>query len=92
MNKIDALLDILSKIYQILVLVYNSKFHGNLAFDEDPQMNRQEVMDYLGISESTYKRMVRQGRLKPMKLPGGDKFYKSDLLYEFKESKRRGRV
>ncbi|MCX2477169.1 helix-turn-helix domain-containing protein [Pedobacter sp. MC2016-05] len=92
MNKIDALLDILSKIYQILVLVYNSKYHGNLAFDEDPQMNRQEVMDYLGISESTYKRMVRQGRLKPMKLPGGDKFYKSDLLSEFKESKRRGRV
>jgi hypothetical protein len=92
MNKIDALLDILSKIYQILVLVYNTKYHGNLAFDEDPQMNRQEVMDYLGISESTYKRMVRQGRLKPMKLPGGDKFYKSELLSEFKESKRRGRV
>jgi hypothetical protein len=92
MNKIDALLDILSKIYQILVLVYNTKYHGNLAFDEDPQMNRHEVMDYLGISESTYKRMVRQGRLKPMKLPGGDKFYKSELLSEFKESKRRGRV
>jgi len=92
MNKIDALLDILSKIYQILVLVYNSKYHGKLVFDEDPQMNRQEVMDYLGISESTYKRMVRQGRLKPMKLPGGDKFYKSELLSEFKESKRRGRV
>ena len=92
MNRMDALLDILSKIYQILVLVYNTKYHGNLAFDEDPQMNRQEVMDYLGISESTYKRMVRQGRLKPMKLPGGDKFYKSELLSEFKESKRRGRV
>ena len=92
MNKIDALLDILSKIYQILVLVYNSKYHGNLVFDEDPQLNRQEVMNYLGISESTYKRMVKQGRLKPMKMPGGDKFYKSALLTEFKESKRRGRV
>jgi len=92
MNKIDALLDILSKIYQVLVLVYNSKYHGNLQFDEDPQLNRQEVMNYLGISESTYKRMVKQGRLKPMKMPGGDKFYKSALLTEFKESKRRGRV
>jgi len=92
MNKIDALLDILSKIYQILVLVYNSKYHGSLAFDEDPQLNRQEVMDYLGISESTYKRMVKQGRLKPMKMPGGHKFYKSELLVEYKESKRRGRV
>lgn len=92
MNKIDALLDILSKIYQLLVLVYNSKYHGELKFDEDPQMNRQEVKDYLGISESTYKRMVKQGRLKPMKLPGGDKFYKSKLLSEYKESKRRGRI
>ena len=92
MNKIDALLDILSKIYQILVLVYNSKYHGNLVFDEDPQLNRQEAMDYLGISESTYKRMVKQGRLKPMRMPGGHKFYKSELLAEYKESKRRGRI
>jgi hypothetical protein len=92
MNKIDALLDVLSKIYQILVLVYNSKYHGNLVFEEDPQMDRQEVKDYLGISESTYKRKVREGRLKPLKLPGGDKYFKSQLLSEFRESKRRGRV
>ena len=92
MNKIDSLLDILSKIYQVLVLVYNSKYHGDLVFDEDPQMDRQEVKDYLGISESTYKRKLKEGKLKPLKLPGGDKFYKSELLAEFKESKRRGRV
>lgn len=92
MKKIDALLDILSKIYQVLVLVYNSKYHGSLAFDEDPQMDRQEVKDYLGISESTYKRKVREGKLRPLKSPGGDKFYKSELLDEYKESKRRGRV
>jgi hypothetical protein len=76
MNRMDALLDLLSKIHQILVLVYNSKYHGSLVFEEDPQMNRQEVKDYLGISESTYKRMVKEGRLRPMKLPGGDKFYR----------------
>jgi hypothetical protein len=92
MNKIDALLDVLSKIYQILVLVYNSKYHGSLVFEEDRQMDRQEVKDYLGISESTYKRKVKEGVLKPQKLPGGDKYYKSQLLSEFKESKRRGRV
>lgn len=92
MNKIDALLDILSKIYQILILVYNTRYHGNLSFDEDPQMNRQEVKDYLGISESTYKRKVKEGFLKPLKLPGGDRYYKSQLLGELRESKRRGRV
>ncbi len=92
MKKIDVLIDVLQKIYQILVLVYNSKYHGNIAFDEDPQMDRQEVKDYLGISESTYKRKVKEGILRPQKLPGGDKFYKSELLAEFKESRRRGRV
>jgi len=92
MNKIDALLDVLSKIHQILVLVYNSKYHGNLAFEEDPQMDRQEVKDYLGISESTYKKKVKDGVLRPMKLPGGDKYYKSQLLSELKESRRRGRI
>ena len=92
MNKIDTHLDLLSKIYRLLVLVYNSKYHGDLILDEDPQMDRQDVKDYLGISESTYKRKVKEGRLRPMKLPGGDKYYKSDLLEEYKESKRRGRV
>jgi hypothetical protein len=92
MNKIDALLDVLSKIYQILVLVYNSKYHGNLAFEEDPQMTRQEVKDYLGISESTYKRKVKEGSLRPQKSPGGDRYYKSQLLSEYRESKRRGRI
>ena len=92
MNRMDALLDLLSKIHQILLLVYNSKYHGNLVFEEDPQMNHQQVKDYLGISESTYKRMVKQCRQKPMKPPGGDKFYKSELLSEYKESRSRGRV
>lgn len=41
---------------------------------------------------AVYKLMVRSGRLKPMKQPGGDKFFKSQLLGELKESKRRGRV
>ncbi|WP_426330099.1 helix-turn-helix domain-containing protein [Pedobacter sp. R-06] len=92
MNKIDALLDILSKIHHILVLVYNSKYHGNLVFEDDPQMGRQQVKDYLGISESTYKRKVKEGTLRPQKSPGGDRYYKSQLLNEYRESKRRGRV
>jgi hypothetical protein len=42
-------------------------------------MTRQEVKDYLGISESTYEKKVRVGVLRPRKLPGGDRFYKSQL-------------
>ena len=91
MNRLDALLDVLQKIYEIVQLVY-SKSYGQLSLPEDDLLSRYEVMDYLGISESTYKRKVKMGALKPLKLPGGDKYYKSQLLGEFKESKRRGRV
>jgi DNA-directed RNA polymerase specialized sigma subunit len=91
MNKLDALLDILQKIYEIIQLIY-SKNYGQLSLPEDHLLTRQEVIDYLGISESTYKRKVKSGILKPQKLPGGDRYYKSELRQEFLESKRRGRI
>ncbi|RYG54305.1 MAG: DNA-binding protein, partial [Chitinophagaceae bacterium] len=52
MNKIDALLDLLSKIYQILQYyhLHQEKFLNALP---DQKLTRQEVKDYLGISEST---------------------------------------
>ncbi|WP_443938812.1 helix-turn-helix domain-containing protein [Pedobacter sp. MW01-1-1] len=91
MEKLNAILDVLQKIYEIMHLIY-TKSYGNLNLPEDQMLTRQEVMDYLGISESTYKRKVRSGVLKPSKLPGGDRFSKSELKEEFLESKRRGRV
>ncbi|WP_316799689.1 helix-turn-helix domain-containing protein [Pedobacter frigidisoli] len=91
MNRIDELLDVLEKIYEIIHMIYTTNY-GHLSLPEDVLLTRQEVIDYLGISESTYKRKVKQGSLKPHKFPGGDRFYKSDLRHEFFESKRRGRV
>ncbi|WP_200926442.1 AlpA family transcriptional regulator [Pedobacter sp. Leaf41] len=55
-------------------------------------MTRQEVKAYLKISESTYKRKVKDGTLRPIKMPGGDRFYKHELLAAFNESHRRGRT
>jgi len=91
MEKLNAILDVLVKIYEIMQLIY-TKSYGNLTVPEDQLLTRQEVMDYLGISESTYKRKVKKGILKPSKMPGGDRFYKSELRDEFLESKRRGRI
>lgn len=91
MSKMNALLDILQKIYFILQQ-YHMQNSGQLTRLDDYQMTRQEVKDYLGISESTYKRMVKQGRLLPLKRPGGDRFYRSQLEDEYRESVRKGRV
>jgi len=91
MNRLDKLLDVLEKIYEIIQLIYTINY-GKVNLPEDQLLSRQEVKDYLGISESTYKRKVKNGQLHPYKFPGGDRFYKSELLEELKESKRRGRV
>ena len=92
MKKIDTLIKILYNIYLLL------KDHPNLLLPspplmpEDERMTRQEVKDYLKISESTYKRKVKDGTLRPIKMPGGDRFYKRELLAAFQESYRKGRL
>ncbi|MGA9652023.1 DNA-binding protein [Pedobacter sp.] len=91
MNRFDALLDVLYKIYYILQH-YHATHDQMQKYPEDKQMDRQDVKDYLGISESTYKRKVKDGSLRPLRLPGGDRFYKSQLEEQYKESIRRGRI
>lgn len=65
---------------------------------EDPQaqleewMSKQDVIDYLQISDRTYRRQVESGLLKPMNIGGGDFYFKSHLLEALQESRRRGRV
>lgn len=91
MTKIEIILEILAKIYMAISQDSNSR---PLAPDESPKeetMTRQQVKDYLHISESTYKRKVKDGTLHPMRLPGGHLYFKSDLLAEKRISLNRGR-
>lgn len=90
MKKIDTLIETLYKIF--LLLKDNPNFQQLQQLPPEELMTRQEVKDYLGISESTYKRKVKDGTLIPLKLPGGDRFQKTQLLLAFEESRRRGRV
>jgi len=90
MTKFDRLLELLHKIYLILS---EQQLSTMLPKDSDEEpMTRQEVKDYLGISESTYKRKVKDGTLRPLKMPGGDRFYRHQLLEALEESKRKGRI
>lgn len=90
MKKIDTLIEILYKIY--LLLKDNPNFQQLQQLPTEEMMTRQQVKDYLCISESTYKRKVKDGTLVPLKMPGGDRFYKMALLAAFEESRRRGRL
>lgn len=55
-------------------------------------MGKQEVLDYLQISDRTYRRQVESGLLKPMNIGGGDFYFKRQLVEALEESRRRGRV
>ena len=93
MNKIDQLIATLQAIHQLLEqLPRCGTGRCSAALPEEVMMTRQEVKDYLRISESTYKRKVKDGTLKPIPMPGGDRFYKSQLTEAFRESINRGRI
>jgi len=86
-------LDLLIEITRELLVVWKQGINKTcLINQESTLMTKQEVLRYLNISESTYKRRVREGRLKPMRLGGGDMFYKEDLEEVLWESKRRGKI
>lgn len=92
MNNLDALVQILYNIYLVLNKEQLKFTFIDLFGEPETQLTRQQVKDYLNISESTYKRKVKDGTLKPIKLPGGDRFYLKDLLAAYMESQRKGRI
>ena len=77
MKKIDIIIKILYNIYSLLKNDRSALVPEYMSYPNEEQMTRQEVKD---------------GTLKPIKMPGGDRFYKRDLLAAFIESKQRGRL
>ena len=55
-------------------------------------MGKQEVLDYLKISERTYRRQVKRGLLRPMNVGGGDFYFPSQLEKALLESRRSGKL
>lgn len=99
--KLDILIGVVQQM-EILMneLVENTRVascKGSTCETCQPQeleelMSKQEVLDYLQISDRTYRRQVESGLLKPMNIGGGDFYFKSQLVAALKESRRRGRV
>jgi predicted DNA-binding transcriptional regulator AlpA len=57
-----------------------------------PLLDVQDVMERLGISESTYYRFVRNGELRPRKKGRRHYYHPSDLDAQLKQSVRKGRI
>lgn len=90
-NLITLILQILKDSYIELQEIKNLLNQKNTT--QSPELlNKPQVMDLLGISDTTYRRYVRAGRLKPMRLHGIDMYQREDLLQELRESRRKGRI
>ncbi|WP_400261899.1 hypothetical protein ACFX5U_20320 [Sphingobacterium sp. SG20118] len=94
-DKIEKLTEALLLIYNLLTLfntVSRTRKTPITDLSERKLWTHLEVMDYLNISLSTYKRRVKDGLLKPMTLTGDDRYFEEDLTEAMERSRIKGKV
>lgn len=91
-EKLTETLTLLCRLLTILIRAVKAERRRNPALRERKLWTHMEVIAYLGISLSTYKRRVKEGVLKPMTLTGDDRYFEEDLLEAMEESRLKGKV
>lgn len=94
-DKIEKLTETLLLICQLLTVltaVSRSAKRQMASLSERKLWTHLEVMRYLNISLSTYKRRVKDGILKPMTLTGDDRYFEEDLTEAMEQSRMKGKV
>ena len=89
-NWMRNVLNLLKDIYYILSEI--KELYQSEKVNQKKLINKHDVIALLNISDSTYRRYVKNGRLQPMKLHGIDMYYKDDVHKELQESRRKGRL
>ena len=98
MNRICDLLEVITSLLQAILKHIAEEMNKlpaekkDTAAQLDHMLDIADVLDKLGISESKYYRLVREGKLKPRKLGKRHYYYLSDLHQQLDESRRRGRI
>ncbi len=98
MNRICDLLEVITSLLQAILKHIAEEMNKipaetkDTAAELDHMLDIADVLDKLGISESKYYRLVREGKLKPRKLGKRHYYYLSDLHQQLDESRRRGRI
>jgi len=80
---------IIKLLQAILDLLHQAILLGTDVHSPRPWMSKQEVMDYLRITESTYYRWLEMGLLEPRGPEGQDRYFKEDLQTIFEKRKHR---
>ncbi|NGF55404.1 DNA-binding protein [Parapedobacter sp. SGR-10] len=83
---------VLTAIYDILLEIKHQHVRTHRPLEQRKRWTKQEVLDKLNMSESTYKRNLKNGLLHPIRLNGIDEYFEEDILMALEESRRRGRI
>lgn len=59
---------------------------------DEPLLDKTKVMGKLGISDSTYRKYVKGGKLNPIRLDKIDWYFTRDLIQMLQESRLKGRT
>jgi len=98
MNRICDLLEVISSLLQAILKFIKEEMDKvptervDSTTDLNHMLDIADVLDKLGISESKYYRLVREGKLRPRKLGKRHYYYLSDLHQQLEESRRKGRI
>lgn len=82
---------VLRQIYALLFKIHAQQQQCRLPLEHRKIWTKQDVLDKLNMSESTYRRNIKIGLLNPMRLNGIDTYFEEDLLRAMEESRRKGR-
>lgn len=92
MKSMQMIVQILTDIRTLLMEMKNKNQIETRPLMDTPLFFKDEVLDKLKMSESTYGRNIRVGLLQPMRLSGVDMYYEEDLRAAMEESRRKGRT
>ncbi|MGA6119807.1 hypothetical protein [Sphingobacterium anhuiense] len=91
-EKLTEALLLICKLLSLLTAVSRGKKTETSSLSERKLWTHLDVMRYLKISLSTYKRRVKEGLLKPMTLTGDDRYFEEDLTEAMERSRIKGKV
>lgn len=98
MNRICDLLEVITSLLKAILTHITEEMNkvstetAEIPSELDYMLDIADVLYKLGISESKYYRLVREGKLRPRKLGKRHYYYLSDLHQQLEESRRKGRI
>ena len=86
------ILHVLRGIYILLESLPTRRAKGEAPLEKRRMWTKQDVLERLNMSDSTYRRHLDSGMLKPMRLNGSDLYFEEDIEEAMEESRRKGRL